>query len=255
MFSNLEKEDHCSDFMGAGDGFLWHGHNEDWSEEVRPFMYLLAYQALDESKANFHSCGGLVYPGMLPGTAVTFNQHGIMYSQNALSPTIMRVDGLATNFVNRRACEETTLAGVMEVITWPNQTMGYSLNVMSVREQLGVNIEVWMDRAAVTPAKRNLSHFNAYKHLDAPQNPGPSSARRQTRADEMPATLEGEDIISALGDTLDPDYPIYRPITLATALLNGITGDLHIWAGTNPSLSEPLFQWNLLSFWDSLGSF
>lgn len=257
MRPQLNVSDHCSDLFATDAGSVWHGHNEDWSTDVGEWVYMVAYAATED--ASFMPCAGFVYPGMIPGSALSFNPYGIAYTQNALFPAANRAFGLASNFVNRAACEQTSLQDVHRVSSVLNQTMGFSLNVVSVHEKAAANFEVYEDACSRTllPTDRpaNSSHFNHYKHVQpAPvESQGPlqaSSTHRQARVDALPPVRTGQDILQVLGDHADPDYPLYRTITLMTSLLDGATGVMQIWSQSNPASSDPLYTWNILSFWE-----
>lgn len=135
---------HCSDVHAYNfeEDVIYHGHNEDWSNEIRPLMYFVSYKAVAPSSssssssssshhpppphpphphphpphprppphphhhAKFHSCAGLVYPGMIVGNAATWNDLGLFYTQNAMFPNWSKAWGLASNFIQRMAlCE------------------------------------------------------------------------------------------------------------------------------------------------------
>lgn len=81
------RSDHCSDLFAQLEGQALEGHNEDWSQEVRPFVYFLAEEPEDEV---FVPCAGFAYPAMFPGSALSFNDKGIVYTQNALFPVASR---------------------------------------------------------------------------------------------------------------------------------------------------------------------
>jgi hypothetical protein len=272
-------EDHCSDFMAApSGGGLFHGHNEDWDDELRPLVYFVSYTPATTAAgpANFSAVAGLCYPGMIIGNAVTFNARGVYYTQNALFPTASLGRGLAMNFVQRRALDRaaslqqlhdgltmatatataTAAAAVAPARAPLGQALGFSLNCVSVSERLASNVEVYEDTAAVTPLARNASHFNMYKHLagvtDRDEHTA-STTHRQARADSLPPPASRADIVARLGDVSDASFPIYRwNMTLVSAVVDGTTGDLDVWANCNPALPgcEPLFRWNILRFFD-----
>ena len=52
-----------------------HGHNEDWSESVKPLWYFVAYTA--QPGADFESCAGVAYPGTLIGYAPAFGANQV----------------------------------------------------------------------------------------------------------------------------------------------------------------------------------
>ena len=70
------------------------GHNEDWSEEVKPLWYFSVLEPAGAG-ANFSACAGMNYPGTLLGYGSTWNAHGIYSTQNSLFPSPTRAWGLA----------------------------------------------------------------------------------------------------------------------------------------------------------------
>lgn len=84
----VDNNGHCTDLFTYGsDGRAIQGHNEDWSEAVKPLWYLLSIEALPG--ANFTSCAGLAYPGTLLGYAPTWSSLGIYSTQNTLFPSVI----------------------------------------------------------------------------------------------------------------------------------------------------------------------
>jgi len=65
-----------------------------------------------------------------------------------------------------------------------------------------------------------LSFHDRYLHSDPPQYVDPSSEHRLARVKELPRPNDTVDLLTILGDTHDPQYPIYRngapPDTAAT---------------------------------------
>jgi len=251
---------HCSDIFaiseqGFASGFS-HGHNEDWSGRVNELFYFVKITATDG--ANFSSCAGLAYPGALIGWAPTWNTHGLYLTQNSLFPRGVRPNGLASTFVQRDAICGLTSSSIDEVvdsITSKPWSYGASVNLIDLRSRRFLNIEVFEDKHAileVTEAMGNYSHFNVYKHLlpgklDAPEA---SSLHRQARADALPAPHDRKAVMSILSDAHDQQQPIYRNETLATLVLDGLTGVLDVWAGSSAEDGAALYSWNLLGFFE-----
>ena len=71
---------------------------------------------------------------------------------------------------------------------------------------------------------------------------GGSSFDRQAAADAHKAPKSRADVLAILGDTSDPEYPIYNAHTMFTVLFNSITGNVQLWTGRNPSEGEPDFE-------------
>jgi hypothetical protein len=273
---------HCSDVYARSDetfgsdhghsnnAGLWTGHNEDWSTAVRPYVYFLVEAAAPG--ANFSSCAGFTYPGSMLGSAITWNDRGMYYTQNAVFPLSSRPYGLGSNFVNRAACDSSSLEELLAASTIPGQSLGFSLNVLDREQQRLVNLEVYEDQSNAWELPKgqlsgssrydtaeavgaalgaNGTHFNMYKHLSPlPAQSDPSSIARQSAADRLPPPRNAADIARVLGDTSDPVYPIYKPDTLVTSIVDAQTGNITLWAATNPNSSEPVYQWNLSTFWN-----
>jgi hypothetical protein len=110
---------------------------------------------------------------------------------------------------------------------------------------------VAIDPPAVA-APGNYSHFNMFKHLQsgmAVDEGDNSTMHRQRRIDAMPAVRTLAGVAAALGDITDPAYPVYRPNTLATIIIDGASGNMTVWANTQPNqTSVPVYRWNIHSF-------
>ena len=90
-----------------------------------------------------------------------------------------------------------------------------------------------------------------YKELEVgiADVPEPSTVHRQARIDALPPARDADDIRGILSDHADPVLPIYRTMTLATLVLDGLTGKLRVWCcGTSATDGKPVFEWDLLHF-------
>ena len=221
---------------------------------------------------------------MFPGSALSFNDRGVLYTQNSLFPSSSRQSGLASNFVNRMACGQDSMEGVQQVLATKGQTLGYSLNVVAPTiggkgDRDVANFEVFEDElsryslppsaTSSVPSTSNYSHFNMYKRLRVPQRQEASTLHRQARVDALPPVRTANDILHRLGDTEDANYPIYRNITLMTSLITITTPTtttasgtsnaagkttstvVRVWCLSNPSSTPPCYEWDLASFWNA----
>jgi hypothetical protein len=125
--------------------------------------------------------------------------------------------------------------------------------------QEAVNVEVCQNESSVAQLQvgGNLSHMNLYKRLPVVSRPFiyNTTTHRQAALDRHPAPTNIGDVQKILGDTTDPDYPIYRSITLVTYIIekSSAAGDeatIRIWAHTNPAKSKPVYEWNTKHFFD-----
>ncbi len=80
---------------------------------------------------------------------------------------------------------------------------------------------------------------------------GGSSTARQAVADAAPVPHTAADLLHLLGDTSHPVNPVYGPSTLVTVLLDAHTGNVTVWADSNPKNTDPVYQWNMFdpAFW------
>ena len=85
------SDGHCSDILArASDGSIYHGHNEDWSRDFSPLLYLIVYNSANRSA--FQPIAGLVYPGQAVGFAVAFTEH-VWATSNSLFPMGLNQSG------------------------------------------------------------------------------------------------------------------------------------------------------------------
>ena len=104
---------------------------------------------------------------------------------------------------------------------------------------------------AVPSAASNYSHFNRFKEIRGVPEDGSrnSSVHRQEKLDSYLPPQTAADIAERLSDATDKDYPIYRDMTLATFVLDGVSRVLQVWCcGRSATSGPPNFIWNLPSF-------
>merc|ERR1712173_72785 len=128
-------------------------------------------------------------------------------------------------------------------------------NLVDLKAERMANIEVWEDRRSVFEVSErmgNYTHFNMYKHLEL-QNItdkiDASSVHRAAITDALPPPRTRADVMSILSDTTDPELPVFKNGTLATFILDGLTGQLDIWCNASAnSGAPPAYSWNLWRF-------
>lgn len=249
--SSSLQGDHCTDIFSVE--HTLHGHNEDWSEELKPLWYVVRY--LPMAGARFSECAGVVYPGTVIGFAPTWSK-SIYSTMNSLYPNATRTNGgLACSFVQRRAiCDSTSVDQVLDRLDTGNWAASASINLMdlsSTSPRTMVNVEAYLDDFSAFHVATNYSHMNMFQHLPVgitADRGDPSTHHRQTRLWELPAPTSVSDAITILGDTKDDQYPIYRASTLFTLVLHKY--ELQVWINGNPKETEPVYVWNLATFFD-----
>ena len=249
--------DHCTDIFSVE--HTLHGHNEDWSDELKPLWYFVKYIPTTGA-ANFSACAGVVYPGTVVGFAPTWSR-SIYSTMNSLYPKVTRTDGgLACSFVQRRAiCESTSVEQVLERLDTGHWAASASINLMDLsptasfpgRRRTMANVEAYLDDFSTFHVATNYSHMNMFQHLQVgitADRGDPSTRHRQKRIWEQQAPASVKDVVEILGDTQDDQYPIYRASTLFTLVLHN--HELQVWINSNPKETESVYVWNLATFFD-----
>lgn len=256
---------HCSDVYavpagGTRAGFA-QGHNEDWPGPVHLYWYFLSINSTSDEDG-LSSCGGMIYPGGMPGWASSWNANGMWLTQNSLFPARSRRAGLSSAFVQRQAIcgpdgGASSLQDVVDGLSTGGWAQAASVNIVDMNARRMANVEVYEDRigmheVTLQPAgPSNYSHFNHFKEIQSVEEDGhrTSSRHRQARLDSLPAPTSADDIAMRLSDTHDAAYPIYRQMTLATLVLDGAARSLRVWCcGHSAESGPPAFKWDLSSF-------
>ncbi len=197
----------CSDCVVLSDEVALIGHNEDGAPEFRDNIYLVQVQI--EDKPAFTA---LSYPGFLSGNALGFNNKGVCFSVDNVQP-LDTAPGVGRHFVARSLLEATSLDDAIKRATVPNRASGFHYNIGSSTERRIVSLETAPTIHAGQEIKGCYFHANHYQTLDIEQLiDGSSASRVQSCAAIMqnhtPAT--STDILTLLGDTSNPEFPIHR---------------------------------------------
>eukprot|EP00033_Pygsuia_biforma_P000221 GCRY01000279.1.p1 GENE.GCRY01000279.1~~GCRY01000279.1.p1 ORF type:complete len:378 (+),score=75.18 GCRY01000279.1:60-1193(+) len=254
MFLNKEggkpRDEQCSDILLNNGDQYYLGHNEDGPVDARQGGVLIQAQVLDNNGNHLYAYTGYAYPGTLAGMAFGFNDNGVCYSTNEVFPKEMIVGGLARYFINRDLLRSTSPEDVIARASVKNGACGFSFNVASTRRNIMFNGETGPNgRLDVLHVKNGVyNHYNEYKHLNQTFNPDASTEHRQARYNEFPPIKTAANILQFLGDTKDPEYPLYRnntypddSVTLATALFDLNAKRISIWR-TNPKNTLPVAE-------------
>ncbi|KAH3761598.1 Peptidase C [Pelomyxa schiedti] len=188
----------------------------------------------------------LTYLGHVSGFSVGWNDY-IVYTVNSLPPTDVTV-GRAFYFITRDVLNSISLDDAILRATPDNVALGYSINIADLMGNKMVNIEVHSSGSDMVEVKDNtyLERVNQYVRMSVNQKPGNSTLHRAATLDAYGSPLNVDSLLGLLGDTSDPDYPIFRngnaPDTLFT--ISTVTFDFKSRAisvyHANPALNEPL---------------
>ncbi|XP_019644125.1 PREDICTED: uncharacterized protein LOC109485133 [Branchiostoma belcheri] len=240
-------------------------HNEDSDPLVKDHAYLIHAQISPHKLPNGTQIGdweyftAYTYPGHLPGCAFGHNLNGMVFTVNAVFPKNVQPNKQVRYMLNRAMLAATDPSHALDIVTnknGPGVASGFSVNIGYASDFSKLyNIEV----APTTPSTPQYSqtvldvqglqhyfHFNMYDKLNGtvPQYEDPSTEHRKARAAQMGSPYDLRNIVDILGDTEDPDYPIYRSPnnkdgaeTVATAIYDFSQGHFTVYLG-NPKDKE-----------------
>jgi len=235
------SDDHCSDYsLCDADGACAVAHNEDNAEEDLGRTALVSGQFGAAPPFTAYT-----YLGELPSGAFGFNPH-VAFTLNWLGPTDVACPGLGRGFISRSLLTAATLDEAVAVAADARQSAGHNYQLMDLSARAVLNLEAAPRGVyAVTPvAAPAYFHANQYVTLAVPQSISNSSVHRMARAAEMPSPVSADDMLHALGDQEDHDYPIFHDNashahgdksgwTIATALFDLDRARLSVYTG-NP---------------------
>lgn len=208
-------------------------HNEDCDPLHKKYGYFvnakindLDFSSIGEKTSLDEHFTAFTYAGTLSGSAFGFNANGFAITMNGLYPNI-GTEGAATRyFLNRSLLTMTSIDSAVRIIknTGYGCAYGFCANIADVRNPGRMwSLEVGPGK---TESNYNLHkipqvlderkdchyfHFNSYKHLAVDDSKKTtSSSRRHMKAQTYPPPRMLTDAMSILGDSTDPEYPIYR---------------------------------------------
>jgi len=191
------------------------GHNEDysWSPEFRP-LTILTVSRMDASGCIIATWWSIVYPLCLGGMTVGMNSHGVVFSVDNLTPawTLGPEDGaVSSQVVCRLALESRDSGDFVDRVTDKRLSSGRGFSFGSFHDKIVKYIET--GPGGVHYIKENPEgHTNHYIYLnDLNKRDSASSFHRLATLNRYyKQTTTEEDILKALSDTTDEDWPIFR---------------------------------------------
>ena len=225
----------CSDCSLLNENFALIGHNEDGSPAFREHMYFIHAEIHDEPA--FTACS---YPGFLCGNAFGFNETGICFSVDNMRPRNIQI-GIARHFLARSLLDSRSIDEAIQNVTVDGRASGFSYTIGSIGERRIVQVEVTSEQSHVKEITDANFHANHVLEIaDAEQTIAASSAARVSRAGTMmqQPVLDADSVLAILGDSDDPEFPIYRTAkspdpteTFCTALFDLDKQEMRVYSG------------------------
>ena len=241
----------CTSVMIAGDGRPnVIAHNEDDDALLDGACFWVTVRPRDGlSFTSFYS------PGLLPGHTFGFNERGLVQTINHVRPFDQKV-GVPRGIVCRAVLGSATLDEALAVLCRDDRAGGFHHNLGQVGDRRLLSVEAPASGCAAREIDGIGVHANHLLHPDFArlrQEVAPSSARRQTRAEELAAeVLRVRDPLMVLGDDDGDGLPICRKgtydtdpgFTLATAVFEieaqNLAWRVHAHPGESPVHSGQL---------------
>ncbi|CAK1588133.1 unnamed protein product [Parnassius mnemosyne] len=255
----------CSDigFSTADNVVL--GHTEDAPKETLNHFYIVSAHIIPtpedkELGAVEERFASLSYAGQLPGYTMGFNENGLVFTINTLSPLILKPGNTPRTFITRALLAARDPAEADKILLDEGLGIGngFSINMIwtdTKGERTLKNIEVAPDLQADKSSlhvqkydKEPLMHCNAYLRQQVKQVTGEiidSSLTRMKAIKQHPAPQNRADIEDILSDTTYKDYPVFQTMldahiqTIAAGIfdMKASTWSIYI---DKPNASEPV---------------
>lgn len=229
--SEVTEPERCTDVFLPG----LIAHNEDGMIEDMSTIYRVHFRTFDpKSGETVDDFTSITYAGRLSGWGPGYNSN-ICWTSNMLYPSVpvsKDGNGATTIFVSRDMARAKSVDDAIERCTPKSLLAGQNQNFGDLRTGLVVTAETApggkVDRLNVTKSGVAVFHANEYLRLhDIPQ-----IQRKIVSSQHRRAAFEGSEIkdldtmLDFLGNTSDPQYPVYRhndttnEFTLLTVLID-----------------------------------
>ncbi|CAI8008523.1 hypothetical protein GBAR_LOCUS5833 [Geodia barretti] len=210
----------CSDLYLTSDNRTIMGHNEDGGTISVNNSFVVHARITQPGSDLVEEFTAMCYAAELCGNAFGFNvKSGVVFTVNAVFPKTVNTSAIPRNYLNRLGLSVDGQEFLAALNSVPCAS-GFSLNLGNLASLTVANVEVWSGGANVFQVSGYNYHFNMC-YTD------PSSQHRLARVKQLPPPTDSAGVISILGDTGDPQYPIFRTATppdsaatIATALFD-----------------------------------
>lgn len=234
----------CTDILLNTDKLRMIGHNEDWEDDVEPYVHMVHCTVTGETEEDEQEhFVSYMFPGFLPGLTFAVTRK-LVITINSLRPRRVQ-PGAAPIAVLLRACLKCeTIEEVKDTMlnTPIGCAFGMNLNIAEIGSTRMCSLEVYpgtngtvVDLHEVPYGEQGpdtwYHHQNHYRHISGADQRGWSeSIFREERLDEIGAPKTQTDIEDMLGDQENKIEPVFKDcnkedranqmVTMATALIN-----------------------------------
>ena len=236
---NIRSEFSCSNSILLDENYALIGHNEDGSIV---FKNSFLVTAKIDGGARWTA---YTYPGFLCGNAFAFNEYGLAFAVNNVSPKTKRI-GAGRHFIARSLLESKSIDEAVKKCLIDGRASGFACAIGSTKERRIVVVELGPDSHHLREVDGPYFHANHYLDMNLKQRISKSSEKRVLAAKKH-NVRDKRSLLESLSDTSDVEYPIYQTgkiSTLCTALFDLDKKELAIYHSNpknKPTKKETLF--------------
>ena len=229
----------------SGTDQVYLGHTEDINPHLRDCGYIVQAEIYrDENKEELIECfTEYVTAGVLPGAKFGFNRHGLMYGSNSILQKEINLSGLPTKFALRpvvAAKDIDSMKGILKSYPGIATAIAYNILYREKTENRDRVVDCVFEIAG-DPQHGYVyqeyyptavyHHCNTLQLLQVPCHPAITTPHRQRVLEKLIAEnnlSSYDDLIKALGNQENQEYPIFRTgeppdrlATVAVAIFDG----------------------------------
>lgn len=253
----------CSDLLINQIGLKLVGHNEDYAPLTKDYGYIIKARIKDDSgdPDKEEQLMSFCYPGVLPGSAFSFNGAGLVITCNGLYPKAVLRRRAPRYILNRALLSVKSAEEAAKLVSNPayGSAYGFCCNIASIHTpdtmwSMEVEPENPTPRThieTITESTGHYYHFNMYKHLDVNELDvvaSGSAGGRFRRSKDLSVPTSIQDVKDILGDTENKEYPIFRTPrptdsaeTVTTAIFDLLRKEVDIYFENTKFCDKPLF--------------
>ncbi|KAJ8736742.1 hypothetical protein PYW07_000013 [Mythimna separata] len=241
------------------------GHTEDAFHETLNHFYIMSAHIIPtpedrEAGAVEERFASLCYAGHMPGYTMGYNQNGLVFSINTLSPLILKHGNTPRTFLTRAMLSAKNFSQAEQILRDEGLGIGngFSVNMIWTNNwgdrqiyNVEVSPDLKADRSHLNIQKYDkdlLVHCNKYQRTNVTEVTGPiidSSVERLQVIHGYPKPRDRSDLAQILSDTTGKNFRVFadRPDDIIMTIAAGIFDlDKRTWSIyiNKPKLSEPV---------------
>ncbi|XP_030022065.1 uncharacterized protein LOC115441423 isoform X2 [Manduca sexta] len=219
----------CSSVAFKNEHNIILGHTEDAATEILNHFYIMSAHIIPTKEDREHGAveerfTSLCYAGQMPGYTMGFNQNGLVFSINTLSPLLLKPGNTPRTFITRKLLTAKNFRNAEKILRDEGLGIGNGFSVNMLWSDAWGDVQIYnvevapdlkADRSIIGVRKFDkdpLVHCNKYEHLKVTEVTGPIIASSNSRLKAIrshPTPASKEDVCSILSDTTSKDFQVF----------------------------------------------